>query len=314
MAIPYNTTVTGTSVRDALDLHLRIKHSGTWQHAEDVQVKHSGSWRDTKEVWVKSGGTWRLVHEGEHFLFNVELTGSVNGEFSLANWISTTGGYSGNKIKGLVTMGFNGSGSPSSPHVRNQVNLGSFSSDSKIYLRINFGCRITGNGGNGGNSGGQNGQNGQRALYTRTKFILDNGGTIAGGGGGGGGGNNSNCVYQNTNYFSCQKGQQCSELVQNQSPSAGGGGGGGAGYPGGSGGSGNQAGGNGQAYAAGGGGGNGGCGANSGGKGGDLGQNGQNAVGGGGTAGSTGTAIDGWSYRYSQSGNADGDIRGPQIN
>jgi hypothetical protein len=252
------------------------------------------------------------VHEGEHFLFNVELTGSVNGEFSLANWISTTGGYSGNKIKGLVTMG--SATVASSPHVRNQVNLGSFSSDSKIYLRINFGCRITGNGGNGGNSGGQNGQNGQRALYTRTKFILDNGGTIAGGGGGGGGGNNSNCVYQNTNYFSCQKGQQCSELVQNQSPSAGGGGGGGAGYPGGSGGSGNQAGGNGQAYAAGGGGGNGGCGANSGGKGGDLGQNGQNAVGGGGTAGSTGTAIDGWSYRYSQSGNADGDIRGPQIN
>ena len=158
MAIPYNQTVTGTSVRDALDLHLRIKHSGTWQHAEDVQVKHSGSWRDTKEVWVKSGGTWRLVHEGEHFLFNVEVTGSTNGEFSLSNWISTTGGYSGNKIKGLVTIG--SATNAATAGVRNQVNLGSFSSDSRIYLRINGNCRITGNGGNGGGNGGQNGQNG----------------------------------------------------------------------------------------------------------------------------------------------------------
>ena len=312
MAIPYDQTVTGTSVRDALDLHLRIKHNGAWQHTEDVQVKHSGAWRDTKEVWVKSGGTWRLVHEGEHFLFNVEVTGETNGEFSLSNWISNTGGYSGNKIKGLVTIG--SATDASTNGTRNQVNLGSFSADSKIYLRINLNCRITGNGGNGGNNGGQNGQAGQRALYTRTNFILDNAGTIAGGGGGGGGGNNSNCVYQNTNYFSCQKGQQCSELVQNQSPSDGGGGGGGAGYPGGSGGSGHQAGGNGQQWAGGGGGGNGGCGANSGGKGGDLGQNGQAADNSGGTAGSTGTGIDGWSYRYSQSGNADGDIRGPQIN
>ena len=39
----------------------------------------------------------------------------------------------------------------------------------------------------------------------RTPFIMDNGGIIAGGGGGGGGGRNSNCVYQNTNYFSCMK-------------------------------------------------------------------------------------------------------------
>ena len=98
MAIPYNTTVAGTSIRDALDLHLRIKHAGAWQSCEDVQVKHSGAWRDTKEVYVKSGGTWRLVHEGEHFLFNVEVTGSNNGEFQLANWISTTGGYSGNEF------------------------------------------------------------------------------------------------------------------------------------------------------------------------------------------------------------------------
>ena len=47
---------------------------------------------------------------------------------------------------------------------------------------------------------------------------------------------------------------------------------------------------------------------NSGGKGGDLGQSGQSAT--GGTGGSQGVAVDGISYRYSQSGNNDGDIRG----
>ena len=34
--------------------------------------------------------------------------------------------------------------------------------------------------------------------------------------------------------------------------------------------------------------------------------------GGGTTGGSSGTAIDGWSYRVGQSGNNDGDIRGPK--
>ena len=182
MAVPYNTTVTGTSIRDALGGHLRIKQGGTWQHAEDVQVKHSGSWRDTKEVWVKHSGSWRLVHEGEHFLFSVEITNTVNGEFSLPNWISSQG-YGGNKIKGLVTIG-SATNANVTNVVRNQLNLGNFSSDSKVYLRINMNNRITGNGGNGGSRGGNNGGNGQRAMYTRTKFILDNAGTIAGGGGG----------------------------------------------------------------------------------------------------------------------------------
>ena len=181
MAVPYNTTVTGTSVRDALGRHLRVKHSGTWQHAEDVQVKHSGSWRDTKEVWVKHSGSWRLVHEGEHFLFSAEVTNTVNGEFSLPSWISGQG-YGGNKIKGLLTIG-SATNANITNIVRNQVNLGNFSSDSKVYLRINMNNRITGNGGNGGSRGGNNGGNGQRAMYTRTNFILDNAGTIAGGGG-----------------------------------------------------------------------------------------------------------------------------------
>ena len=300
MAIPYNTTQTGTSIRQALERHLRIKHGGNWQYCEDVRVKHSGSWQDIKEVWVRHSGSWRLVHEGEHFLFQAELSGNAQNEFNLASWISGQG-YGGSKIKGAVIVN----------NLQQRVNLGSFSSDSKVYLRINSNCRITGTGGIGGTRGGQNGSGGQRGLYTRTPFVMDNGGVVAGGGGGGGGGNNSNCVYQNTNYFSCVKGQQCSELVQNQSPAYGGGGGGGAGYPGGQGFNGGS---NGQNWSGGGGGGNDGCGSNSGGKGGDLGQNGQNAPGGGGNGGGAGTAIDGWSYRYLQSGNNDGDIRGAKNN
>tara|TARA_Y100000992_G_scaffold230015_1_gene161280 strand:+ start:67 stop:990 length:924 start_codon:yes stop_codon:yes gene_type:complete len=307
MAVPYNTTVTGTSVRDALGRHLRVKHSGTWQHAEDVQVKHSGSWRDTKEVWVKHSGSWRLVHEGEHFLFSAEVTNTVNGEFSLPSWISGQG-YGGNKIKGLLTIG-SATNANITNIVRNQVNLGNFSSDSKVYLRINMNNRITGNGGNGGARGGNNGGNGQRALYTRTNFILDNAGTIAGGGGGGAGGNNAQCTYTNTYYYGCMKGQQCPGQDIQYSASNGGGGGGGAGYPAGNGGGDGAQ--NGQQWDGGGGGGNGGCGANSGGGGGNLGQAGQNA---GGTAGSAGTGIDGWSYRIAQSGNNDGDIRGAKIN
>ena len=298
MAIPYNTTVTGTSIRDALDKHLRVKHSGSWQHVEDVNVKHSGAWRDVKEVWIKQGGSWRLVHEGEHFLFNVQINDAGTGDWSLANWI-TGQGYNGNKIKGAVIVN----------SVRQQLNLGNFSSDSKVYLRINVNSRITGKGGNGGTRGGQNGQNGQRALYTRTNFILDNAGTIAGGGGGGAGGNNAQCTYTNTYQYGCMKGQQCQGTDTQYSESRGGGGGGGAGYPGGSGA--DYLGNGGQQWGGGGGGANEGCNAVSGGKGGDLGQNGDNASG---TGGSSGTGIDGWSYRYGQSGNNDGDIRGPKIN
>ena len=132
MAIPYNTTNAGTSVRNALR-HSSIKVGGTYQHVEDIQVKHSGSWRDTKEVWVKSGGSWRLVHEGEHFLFNVTLNSNNQSDWSLSSYISGQG-YGGNKIKGLVTL--------SGGITRRQMNLGNFSSDSIIYLRIEGGNRI----------------------------------------------------------------------------------------------------------------------------------------------------------------------------
>ena len=292
MAIPYSETYA-----QALDDHLRIKHDGSWKYVEDVQVKHAGSWRDVKEVYVKHAGTWRMVHEGEHFLFNATIGSNSTSEWSLSSHISGLG-YGGNKIKGVVTVNA----------VRSQVNLGNFSNDSKVYLRVNSNQRITGKGGDGGNRGGQNGQGGQRALYTRTPFILDNAGVIAGGGGGGAGGNNAQCTYQNTYYYGCMKGNQCSGTSQNFSTANGGGGGGGAGYPGGQGKHGGQ---NGQQWGGGGGGGNDGCGSNSGGQGGNLGAGGQNA---GGSGGGGGTAIDGWSERYAQNGSGDGDIRGGKTN
>ena len=160
MAIPYNTTNAGTNVREALR-HSSIRSGGSYKHIEDIQVKHAGAWRDTKEVWVKSGGTWRLVHEGEHFLFKHDLNTNSSGNFDLAGWVSNF--YSGNKVKGLLTVTSNKN--------RQQVNLGNFSSDSLIYLRLESGARIQGHGGNGGNAtgagvgSGPNGQNGQRALH-----------------------------------------------------------------------------------------------------------------------------------------------------
>ena len=294
MAVPYSN-----SIAQALDGHLRIKESNDWKYVEDVQVKDGGSWRDVKEVWVRHSGSWRLVHEGEHFLFNVTISGNSNTQWSLSSYISGQG-YSGNKIKGAVTVN----------NVQQRMNLNNFSSDSKVYLRINSNKRIVGAGGNGGNRGGNNGGNGQRALRSEgTRFIIDNGGIIAGGGGGGGGGNNSNCVYLITNYFGSQKGEQCSELVQNQSPAYGGGGGGGSGFPGCQGINGCN---KGQNFNGGGGGASDGCGAITGGGGGDLGQNGQNATGGNG--GTKGTGVEGWNHKLSANGNGNGDIRGGTTN
>ena len=294
MAVPYSN-----SIAQALDGHLRIKEGGDWKYVEDVRIRESGSWRDVKEVYVRHSGSWRLVHEGEHFLFDITLGSNSNTQWSLSSYISGQG-YSGNKIKGAITVN----------NVQQRMNLNNFSSDSRVYLRINSNKRIVGAGGNGGNRGGNNGGNGQRALRSEgTRFIIDNGGIIAGGGGGGGGGNNSNCVYQNTNYFGCQKGEQCSELVQNQSPAYGGGGGGGAGYPGGQG---KNGGNNGQNFNGGGGGASDGCGSNTGGGGGDLGQNGQNATGGNG--GTKGTGVEGWNHKLSANNDGNGDIRGGTTN
>ena len=302
MSIPYSN-----AIAEVLDKHLRIKDGGSWKYVEDVRIKNGGTWADVKEVYIKSGGTWHLVHEGEHFLFNVTLNSSNQSDWSLSSYISGQG-YGGNKIKGLVTVG--------GGITRRQMNLGNFSSDSIIYLRIEGGNRIQSRGGNGGNVG-NNGANGQRALYTRTKFILDNGGIIAGGGGGGSGGNNSNYTYNVQQAYGCQKGSTCYRETPVTEFVPGGGGGGGAGYPNSNGGTGGDTGYNGGAgnYNSGGSAGpaaqNGTS--NVGGVGGNLGQNGGDSPGGG-TPGSSGTAIDGWSYRVGQSGNNDGDIRGPKVN
>ena len=164
MAVPYSN-----SIAQALDGHLRIRESNDWKYVEDVRVKHSNSWQDVKEVWVRHSGAWRLVHEGEHFLFNVTISGNSNTQWNLSTYISGQG-YSGNKIKGAVTVN----------NVQQRMNLNNFSSDSKVYLRINSNKRIVGAGGNGGNRGGNNGGNGQRALRSEgTPFIIDNGGILS---------------------------------------------------------------------------------------------------------------------------------------
>ena len=58
--------------------------------------------------------------------FKHTLSSNAQNEFNLASWISGQG-YSGNKIKGAFIVN----------NVQQRVNLGSFSSDSKVYLRIN---------------------------------------------------------------------------------------------------------------------------------------------------------------------------------
>ena len=320
MAIPYDKTNAGVSVRDALG-HSSIKDGNTWRHLEKIHIKDGGTWRETKEVYVKQSGTWRKVHEGEHFLFNVNLSGNdSSSDWSLSNYISSQG-YSGNKIKGLVTVTQNSR--------RRQVNLGNFSSDSLIYLRLELNARIQARGGDGGNAtgagsgSGPNGSNGQRALYTRTNFILDNASIIAGGGGGGGGGVNSYHQYIQQQSYPCGKGGTCFQDQTNQDFIPGGGGGGGAGYPnssGGNGGSNSNNGGNGTFNSGGAGGGadnnpQPGVTSHGGGNGGNLGQNGQNGTSGG-TRGTAGDAINGWSYRSGQSGNGynQTNIRGPKVN
>ena len=96
MAVPYSN-----SIAQALDGHLRIKEGGDWKYVEDVRIRESGSWRDVKEVYVRHSGSWRLVHEGEHFLFDITLGSNSNTQWSLSSYISGQG-YSGNKIKGAL--------------------------------------------------------------------------------------------------------------------------------------------------------------------------------------------------------------------
>ena len=294
MGVPYSDTIA-----NVLGGHAKVKHGGSWRSVEDVQVKSGGTWRDTKEVYVKHSGSWRKVHEGEHYLFAHTISSNQQSEFNLANWISGQG-YGGSLIKGHLYINA----------TVQRVHLGSFSGSSKVYFQLSSGARVIGRGGNGGNRGGQNGQGGQTSVYSGgTPFVLNNAGIISGGGGGGGGGQNAQCTYQNTYYYGCMKGQQCSGTNQQFSQALGGGGGGGAGYPGGQG---KHGGSNGGLYGGGGGGGNGGCGSISGGGGGNIGNGGCNAS--GGSGGGSGTGIQGINHRYSQLGSNDGDIRGGTSN
>ena len=199
---PYKDYVTpGSNVKVQEYLrHSSIKVGGSWAPIEDVQVKDGGAWRDVKEVHVKSGGSWRLVHEGEHFHFIQAFSSFLDGEWNIPNWVANTAGYSGNKIKGVVILG--NKNDQNAGNYSRQLNLGNFSSDSIIYLRLQLNSTIIPAGGNGGNVG-NNGQNGQRGLYSRTNFILDNAGMICGGGGGGAGGNDSNYTYPVEQAFGC---------------------------------------------------------------------------------------------------------------
>ena len=98
MAIPYDTTNAGTSVRNALR-HSSIRTGGSYKHIEDIQIKHS----EHGEILRKYGENlviMAIVH-GEHFLFNAtEIV--VRMIESIKLYLRT--GYGGNKIKGLVTL------------------------------------------------------------------------------------------------------------------------------------------------------------------------------------------------------------------
>ncbi len=303
MALPYDSNVANYL---SAALHPRVKSGGTWRWADQLHVRHSGSWRTVKQAYVKSGGTWRRFHDTENvFTFSVNVSGTRTSTFNLGSWL-TSSGYSspslgrtynsGDRLRGLITITGKAGGNPG-------VYIGSFTSGSVVYLRINNNCRIAGRGGNGGNVGNGANSGGGTALYTRTPVYIENNGQMWGGGGGGRGGNNGQCV--GTYYYNYNCGKNCYRQGSgnNYNPASGGGGGGGAGIPAGSGG--NRA--NNGSYNSGGNGGGGqGCGSNSGAKGGNP---GQNASGGNsGSNGNSGYYIDGSGYVYSWI--ATGDRRG----
>ena len=303
MGLPYDS---GVANYLSPTLHSRIKSGGTWRWVDQLSVKSGGSWRTVKQAYVKSGGSWRKFHDAENvFTFSVTLTGTRTSTFNLGTWLTTSGYNSpslgrvynnGDRIRGLITVDGNAGGNPG-------IYIGSFTSGSIVYIKVNSNKRIAGRGGNGGNVGA-GGQSAGTALYTRTPVYIQNNGNMWGGGGGGRGGNNGQCV--GTYYYNYNCGKNCYRqgTGYNYNPANGGGGGGGAGIPAGSGG---NRGGNSGSYNSGGNGGSGnGCGSNSGGKGGNPGQNGSG--GNSGSNGNSGYYIDGASYVYSWV--ATGDRRG----
>lgn len=295
MAIPYSDD-------DAriLDKHLQVKISGSWRNLEKVYVKDAGAWRDCKAVYIKQNGAWQEIHQGEHFQFNVNLTGDDANTFNLSNWLVGQGWNGSQAIKGVVTVSRLQGGTPA-------MEIGALGGGtSRVYVKIAAGQRIQARGGDGGSRGCSGGQGGYTGLYTRTNVAIANYGILAGGGGGGGGGNNGSCSGQYCWNYGCMKGSQCQSCGGYSYGVNGGGGGGGAGYPGGSG---RDGGGNGNINGGGGGGGSNGCGSNGGGSGGGIGADGQNSSCGG---GQRGPYIDGASYVYNWVNQ--GDARGRSIN
>ena len=296
MAIPYSD-----SDAQILGSHLQVKTGGSWRSMEDVYVKSGGSWRRAQQVYIKSGGVWREVHEGTHFTFAASITSSTTSRFILSDWLTGQGWNGTQPVKGTVTVSNNAYQGGLAAMV-----IGSFGSDSRVYVKIAAGSRIQGRGGDGGSRGCSSGQDGYAGIYTRCPTAIQNNGLLAGGGGGGGGGNNGSCQGQYCWNYGCMKGSQCQSCSNYSYGVNGGGGGGGAGYPGGNG---RDGGGNGSADGGGGGGGGSGCGSNGGGRGGDIGANGQNGSCG---AGAAGPYIDGASYVYNWV--TEGDRRGQSIN
>ena len=236
MALPYDSNVANYL---SPTLHSRAKSGGTWRWADQLSVRHSGSWRTVKQAYVKSGGSWRKFHDAENvFTFSVNVSGTRTSTFNLGSWLTSSGYNSpslgrtynnGDRLRGLITITGKAGGNPG-------VYIGSFTSGSIVYIRINNNCRIAGRGGNGGNVGNGANSGGGTALYTRTPVYIENNGQMWGGGGGGRGGNNGQCV--GTYYYNYNCGKNCYRQGSgnNYNPASGGGGGGGAGIPAGSGG------------------------------------------------------------------------------
>lgn len=292
MALPYND-----EEARVLGEHLEVKIGGNWRNLENVYVKSGGSWRTSKQVYIKSGGSWRTIHNSEVFRFKVTLNNNTTSPFNLSSYLSGIGWNGSQAIKGVVVTNRLQGGATA-------MNLGSISG--RVYLKVNGGQRIQGQGGQGGGRGCSGGQGGYTALYTRTSVAIRNDGMLAGGGGGGGGGNNGTCYGTGNYQYGCMKGSQCQGQYQYSYGVNGGGGGGGAGYPGGAG---RDGGGNGNINGGGGGGGGSGCGSNGGGSGGGIGADGQASSCSGGTRGAY---IDGASYVYNWI--TTGDRRGRSIN
>ena len=152
MALPYND-----EEARVLGEHLEVKIGGNWRNLENVYVKSGGSWRTSKQVYIKSGGSWRTIHNSEVFRFSVTLNTDTTTSFNLTNYLTGQGWNGTQAIKGVVITN-RLQGGPTA------MNLGTIAG--RVYLKVNSGKRIQGQGGQGGGRGCSGGQGGYTALYT----------------------------------------------------------------------------------------------------------------------------------------------------